>query len=485
MYRSAGALRRPSTHLLKFRAVGEPNVLAYLVMGAFIPFTLASFAAFPSRKAVLVSLMTGWLLLPAAGVYVIPPLRTKEGFICGVIFLASLLFDSASWRGSRLRWLDLPVTVLSLVPFATAIANEMEAPETLSATMAGVTTYGVPYLLGRAYFGDLGSLRDFAKALVVAGAAYVPLCLFEIRMSPNLHNWLYGFGTFQFLQAVRGGGYRPTVFMVHGLMLALFMVSATLVAYWMWRTRSPTRLLGVPIGWVALGLAITSLLLRSAGAQILLVAGILALETTRLLRSSLLVVALLVLPGAYCATRTAGWQPGQVVDFVSEAISLERADSFQFRVRNENLLIEKALQRPVLGWGRWGRNLVYDDSGRSVTTTDGLWILALGMTGILGLAALVLTFSLPVAAFIRRFPAVRWSDPRLSSAAALAVTVLLWLADSVPNAMMNPLFTVIAGGLTGVVVGRAKAASNERPRAPRPTSRAAHRANRPTAAGGA
>ncbi len=462
----------------------EPNALAYVVMGAFIPATLACFAAFPPRKAVLLSLMTGWLFLPAAGVYVISPLRTKEGFVCGVILAASLLFDSSAVRRVRLRLLDLPVAVLSLVPLATALSNDMDLNEVVSATMAGVTAYGVPYVLGRAYFGDPPSLRELAKALVVAGVAYVPFCLFEIRMSPNLHSWTYGFATFQFVQALRGGGYRPTVFMMHGLMLALFMVSATLVAYWMWRSRSPARLLGVPLGWYVVALGITSVLLRSAGAQFLLVAGILALESTRLLRTSAMVVVLLVLPGAYCISRTAGWQPDQLVDIVSDAISLERADSFQFRVRNENLLIEKALQRPVLGWGRWGRNHVYDESGRIVTTTDGLWIVALGRTGLLGLAALGLTFMLPVVMFLRRFPAWNWSDPRLAPAAALAVAVLLWAADSVPNAMVNPIFTVMVGGLTGLVLSRQKTGPKGSPLARRKASRGVSPSTPRVAAGG-
>lgn len=462
----------------------EPNVFAYVVMGAFVPAAFACFATFPPRKALLICLMTGWLFLPAAGVYVISPLRTKEGFVCSVILAASLLFDSKAVRQVRFQLLDLPVVVLSLIPFVTALSNDMDLKEVGSATMASVTAYGVPYLLGRAYFGDLRSLRELAKVLVVAGAVYVPLVLFEIRMSPNLHSWTYGFATFQFIQALRGGGYRPTVFMMHGLMLALFMVSATLVAYWMWRSRSPARLLGVPVGWYVVVLGITSMLLRSAGAQFLLIAGILALESTRLLRSAALVVALLAMPVAYCIARTSGWQPDQIVAIVSDSISVERGDSLQFRVRNENLLIEKALERPVLGWGRGGRNLVYDQSGKSITTTDGLWVLALGATGILGLAALGLTFVLPVVMFIRRFPAPAWSDPRLAAPAVLAVAVLLWTADSVPNAMMNPTFTVMAGGLTGLALAHPRTGVRPPPFARRRSSGGARSAKSTEARGG-
>ena len=58
---------------------------------------------------------------------------------------------------------------------------------------------------------------------VLGGLIYVPLCLFEVRMSPQLHNMVYGFAQHSFGQTVRGGGWRPMVFMQHGLAVGLFM----------------------------------------------------------------------------------------------------------------------------------------------------------------------------------------------------------------------------------------------------------------------
>ena len=71
----------------------------------------------------------------------------------------------------------------------------------------------------------------------------------EVRMSPQLHSSMYGFRPFRFDQAYRWGGYRPSVFMQHGIALGLFMASCTLVAFWLWRSGFPKRI-GTPAAGV-------------------------------------------------------------------------------------------------------------------------------------------------------------------------------------------------------------------------------------------
>ena len=431
--------------------MGGTNTFGYLALVAFATSVLVCFATLESRKAVLVCLLGGWLILPVSKVYAsTPPFKDKSSFICGVIIVASLFFDSSRWRRIRPHALDFPVTALSLLPFLVALSNDMGVNEALSATVQGITTFGIPYLVGRVYFSTHASLRRFASATVIAALVLIPFMLFEIRMSPNLHYWVYGFAPSQFAQSVRSGGYRPVVFMSHGLMLSLFFAASTVTAYWLWRTRAiRSSFFGIRYGWVVAVLAAMSLLLRSAGAQLLLAVGIATLEATRLIRSTVLVVVLLVTPPAYCAARIYGWNATEFVALLSGTVGLERADSFDFRVRNETLLIDKAMQRPILGWGRWGRSRVYDEEGRDVAITDGFWIIVLGGSGIAGLIALGLTFQLPVLALLRRYPARFWDHPTFAPVAALAIGLLLFTMDSVPNAMLSPLFLVSAGAITG------------------------------------
>jgi len=83
--------------------------------------------------------------------------------------------------------------------------------------------WGLPYLIGRVYFNDLESLQELAVGIFIGGLIYIPFCWFEVRFSPQLHKWVYGFRQHSFIQNVRDGGYRPMVFMQHGLMVGMWM----------------------------------------------------------------------------------------------------------------------------------------------------------------------------------------------------------------------------------------------------------------------
>ncbi|HEV8062561.1 MAG TPA: hypothetical protein VGP68_21960, partial [Gemmataceae bacterium] len=133
-------------------------------------------------------------------------------------------------------------------------------------------------------------------------------------------------------------------------------------------------------------------------------------------------------------------------------ISRERAASFYFRLENENVLIHKALERPLLGWGGWGRARVYDEEGNDLTTTDGLWIIVLGNQGALGLVALGIAIGLPAALVFFAFPVKVWARPQFAPAIVLAMTLVLYLIDGLANAMINPIFMLIAGGLNSLSI---------------------------------
>ncbi|MBV5327317.1 MAG: hypothetical protein JZU65_06720, partial [Chlorobium sp.] len=83
--------------------------------------------------------------------------------------------------------------------------------------------WGVPFLAGRIYFKDESTIKDLHRGIIIGGLIYMVLCLYEIRMSPQLNNMLYGFFPHSWVQHLRYGGFRPIVFMQHGLMVALWM----------------------------------------------------------------------------------------------------------------------------------------------------------------------------------------------------------------------------------------------------------------------
>ena len=145
----------------------------------------------------------------------------------------------------------------------------------------------------------------------------------------------------------------------------------------------------------------------------------------------------------------------------------ERAQSVAFRLSQEQVLLDKALVRPGLGWGRWGRSRVRNDEGRDVSVTDSLWIISIGTGGIVGLASLGALLLGPALLLLRRFPGRAWGHPAVAPAGALAVVTVLWVMDCLLNAMISPIFVVAAGGTLTFVASRWRRRKRRAPVEPR------------------
>jgi len=437
--------------------------LVHIVMFGWVPVVIGLFALLPPRRAVLAAFLFAWLFLPMASYRVQGfPNYTKMTATCIGVMLSVMIFDSRRLMSFRLHWLDLPMIVWCLSPFATSISNGLGWYDGASAVNYQVITWLLPYLIGRLYFCSLEGLRELAAALFIGGLIYVPLCLYEIRMSPQLHAMLYGFHQHSFAMTHRFGGWRPTVFMQHGLAVGMWMATASLAGVWLWASGAVRQVRGVWMGWLVGPLVVTTVLVKSTGALALLIIGIAALCASRWLRTVLPIAALVVLPLLYMGTRATGAWSGNGLLRVVNAIVPTRTGSLEFRLENENRLAERALQRPLLGWGGYGRSLQVapDEYGRPrVGVPDGLWILELGKKGIIGLAALTAVFLLPVCVLLRRVPAASWVSARGAAMAVPALLMVLHMIDNLFNAMVNPIFTLAAGAVTSfavVAVSRAR-----------------------------
>jgi len=242
------------------------------------------------------------------------------------------------------------------------------------------------------------------------------------------------------------------VFMQHGLMVGVWMMSASIVSLWFWVSGTVARIGRIKMIWCVLALLVTTLFTRSTGAIALLLIGIVALLVTTKFKRGIIITCLIVTPILYIGTRATGvWNGYNLQIFIAEHISYERAVSLWFRMDNENILVEKALKHPIFGWGGWGRSRVHDDEGKDISVTDGLWIIVFGLRGLVGLAALNMAILLPIYGFLRRYPPGTWGHPTVASGAALSVLLGLYMIDNLLNAMINPIFTIAAGGLTGLM----------------------------------
>jgi tetratricopeptide (TPR) repeat protein len=424
------------------------NLLAQSALYLWLPTVVVIFAILPPKRAVIASYVFAWLVLPNIGFNLpgLPDYTKMTATVVGVL-LCMFLFDTSRLFTFRFRWYDLPMLVWCVSPFITAITNDLGPYEGLSASLAEIVAWGLPYLIGRLYLTDLDSMRDLSLGILFGGLAYVPLCLLEIRLSPVLETWVYGIIHWE---DMRYGGYRPKVFLSSGLELGLWMTNATLIGYLLWSCGAIKTLRGISVGWLLVALGITTVLCKSTGSLLLMLMGLGSLQMVRLTKRSWPIWLLLAIPLFYCVTRTFNiWTGQEVVELVKATIGGERANSFDYRLNMENKLTGRALERPVFGWGRFNRANIMNKDGSKATVQDGFWIVALGTGGMVWLSALLGLMLLPMFLTIRRFPVATWSNPQVGPVVALSMILLLTMIDFLSNAMLNPIYAVAIGGLLG------------------------------------
>lgn len=433
--------------------------LVYLTMFGWIPIVLYFFSRFPARQAVIVGFIVAWLFLPQQE-FPLPglPDYTKVSATCYGVAIATIIYDVNCLRSFKFSWVDLPMFIWCCCPLVASLTNDLGLYDGLSAVLLQAITWGAPYFLGRIYLNSLQGLSQLAMGIFWGGLAYIPLCLFEVRMSPQLHRLVYGFSPFAFGQTIRYGGYRPSVFMQHGLEVGMWMMAATLIGIYYWKSKAIREVSGFPIFWVVAALLVTFVLVKSTGAYFLLLLGMVILLFAWQFRNSIAVFLIIAAIALYLGqnTLTESYISDQIVNSVSSIVPEERIQSLEFRFNNEELLTDKARKKIVFGWGGWGRNRVYryNWEGRlvDISITDSLWIIAFGQNGLVGLISVFSTFFVPVLAFIKRYPAAYWFKPQVAPAAIITTILVLYMVDTLFNAMINPIFILACGGVAGTAV---------------------------------
>lgn len=425
-----------------------------IMLVGWLPVVFLMFALMPPRRAVLVAFLFAWLFLPIAN-YDLPliPDYNKMTATCISVMIGTLVFDAQRIFQFRLKWFDLPVVIFcSVSPVMSSLTNGLGIYDGLSQSLTAVFMWGIPYFIGRIYFCDPGGLRELALGIFAGGLIYIPLCLYEIRMSPQLHNMVYGYHQHVFEQTLRGdGSWRPTVFMRHGLMVGMWMTTSALVGFWLWQAQGMKRVFEVPIAVLVLPLMVTAVLVRSTGATILLVVGVGVLMFSKWFRTRWFLLGLQAIVMVYLLIRVTGILDGSsLVSIAEQTLGADRAQSLKTRIDSERVLSAKAWDRPLFGWGGYGRSRVIDAETGAGKLADSLWVIVFGTRGLVGLVSLVLVIMLPTFLFVQRLPPSLWVHPAISPALVLSLVLVLWMIDNTLNAMINPIFLVIAGGVNGL-----------------------------------
>jgi hypothetical protein len=434
-----------------------------IALFAWVPVSLLIFRKAPMRQALLVNFVGGWAILPTANYppvgnvfsyWIIGASLESDYFItkatvlgfCGI--LGVFLFDRDSFRRFRLTVWDLAMGMWLIAPLLSAIANPDNFGEGCLGEIYQLLAWGSPYLLGRLYFTDTQSLRLAAKAFVMGGLAYIPLCIFEIIKGPQLYARLYGYQPFELATAQRFIGYRPIGFLENGNQLGIWMATSALIALWLWRRKTATSILGIPILIVAIALVIITVLCQSTGAILLLLAlaPFVFVDPRHLSRTVSIVLVVGVV--AFAALRLANVvsvremiHDNPTVHSVAEFMKRIGKGSFEGRLSQDEGHIATALDEPILGYGKW------DWWSGGFQRPWSLWLLVFGMYGSVGLISLEALLLIPALRAVW-FPLARSDIGYTNMRHTLSAAVLISAIDSLLNAaIILPLLLVI-GGMT-------------------------------------
>jgi hypothetical protein len=276
--------------------------------------------------------------------------------------------------------------------------------------------------------------RKFLQTVHIGTAVYLPLCWYEIRMSPQLHYMIYGFQQHVFAQTRRFGGWRPMVFLQHGIALGMWMCATAITCYALWSLRAKFAMFRLGLGFWLLAFAVSLVACKSMGAIVLFVVGVALFVSARWFRSTSPIVVLALMAPMFLLARIAlGWSPEFLIELATD-VSEDRASSLQVRIAADTALLERALEQPLFGWGRWDR------FRGDVKFTDSLWGIAVGQHGLIGLTSLFGALALAPLAALRAMRASRQTKAPYPELLALCVSIGLYALDCLVNAHLCSVF---------------------------------------------
>ncbi len=426
--------------------------LVPLMLFGWIPLTIILFFYLKPHRAVIFSVIGGCLLLPTYG-YNLPgiPGYGKATAITLGLILGGRLSGKRQRKTFDWKLYDLPMLIFCLCPIATSLNNGLGIYDGLSSSFGTFMMWGGPYFAARIYFDTKEKLHELCLGIVIGGLIYLPLCLFEIRMSPKLNKIFYGYFPHDWGQHKRYGGWRPIVFMQHGLMVSLWMANTTIVAFWLLWSRSLTHLKRLPMQFIVPVMIITTILCKSANAWSAIVIGSCFYFIHSQFRTNFPFLLLILIVFVYPVLRIFEYASRQEIElFFVHIFDAERVGSLMIRLYQEDLFTIKAMERPFLGWGGFSRGWPIEPmtGERLVKMIDSLWLIFFSKYGFVGLTSFFSSL------LIGPWLVFRSNKQRLENAnidtlvpVVLSVVVVLFMLDCLFNGMVNQVYILTSGAL--------------------------------------
>lgn len=449
-----------------------PNALAHAMLLIWPLACLFILRRMPLERGLIWCILGGYLLLPQSAEFDLPlvPEMDKVSipnisafFICVFVLGKKISF----WPKSKAAGILAVIFVFGSVP--TVLTNsdpiifgaiQHSAPiEFATGRIPGLGLRDLfsvfinqlilllPFFIARQYLGSETGLRELLLAIFIGAMIYSVPALIEIRISPQINIWVYGFFQHSFSQMMRDGGFRPIVFLPHALWLAFLVMSAILSALALSRTVGPihrTRYLAAAFYLFVLLVLCKSLASLLYGMA--LVPVVLLASAKMQIRLAILCATVAVI---YPMLRNAGLIPIDAILAQAEAFSSARGQSLGYRFNNEELLLARADEKPWFGWGGWGRNLLRNvETGLIETIPDGRWIIVFGSFGWVGYISEMGLLATPLILLGLRMHRLKSTD--LSPfVAPIAIILAVTMIDMLLNAILIPLTWLCAGAILG------------------------------------
>ncbi len=397
----------------------------------------------------------------------IPPFNKEQLTLLIVMVFFLLRHRKRISKAKMGRGLDAFVLISMIASLGTANTNQdwlsygswktthirgLTMYDSFSLAIRDVVGFGLPFFIGRMVFKTTKDLENILRLMATMALVYTLFCLVEIRLSPQLHNWIYGYPQHSdFAQTIRWGGFRPMVFMAHGLAVAMFMCAAAMCCAVLGRQKqklTPFKLSAKAVTWFLFVILVAC---KSTGA---IVYGMIFLpvigkfKPRNIVRVALVIALFVTIYPSLRATRLFPAQ--EFVQWSKDLLGEERAQSMAFRFENEELLLEKAFTRIYFGWGGEGRGRVYDEEmGKEITIADGWWIIILSARGAVGAICNFAVMLIPIFAMRKKIKKIK--DRREAEMiAGLTLVLAAYLIDLVPNGAFSLIPYLLAGALHSI-----------------------------------
>lgn len=435
-----------------------PNTIAYLVFWSWPIVVFWLLIKYPAKHAIFTATTLSILLLPSNFIIdppLLPPLHRETITSLSLVVILFLL-------GKKLR-IDKSGIIIKLVIGYLGVAlvsvHLNQSPIIVGGKfLPGLTYYDafssfvqtliwiIPFFLGRYFFNSVKDNENIFKILVILALIYSLPMLYEFRFSPQLHRIVYGYHAADFVQQVRSGGFRSTVFVGHGLTLAFIIATCSIAAMALHKNKvrigkfSPVMVIFYLSAILVLSKTWSALFYVALSAIF-----IYKFSPSKQIKWGLLIAAFVLL---YPVGKIMQIIPDKAIISTINEYSTDRGQSLEFRFENEEALLKRALEKPFVGWGGWGRNRIYSPSGKDISVTDGTWIVQFGLFGGIGFLFFYAILITPLYYAMKNIRYIQEPRDKVYFS-ALTLILAICLIDSVPNSGMGPMHLLLAGALLG------------------------------------